>query len=349
MPVVEPRIARTAAAVAAAALAAFAAVPATAQQSPVPAPAPAPSPTPTAAPMVTFTLAQDAAPGATPWTEAGLLSYTIDRKGKDFYTIELNGDANFRLDALGKTSIGPSISYKRSNAETAPKDALQLGLVGKTRGGAAVPGPWSFYYSSTAKITYARTGIYPDRTKPPCDTDTTSVFCRKQYSESVKGSADFYPFVGNFERYADKDAPNKPRHGENVRALFWSFSPRIGVAHDEILDGAVDPVTHLKVTGGYTSVVGGAGLKLTPGLIDPPFEINLTGTVRQRVGASASRTDLTDRTEARMQLSATYFVLPQSEKGWRAAISVIWTEGGDSFAAQPKESTIVLAFRIGHF
>lgn len=332
------------------ALAPVGAVPAMAQEAPAPAPTPTAAPTPT--PKVTFTLAQDAAPGSKPWTEAGLFSYTIDRKGKDFYSIQLNGEANFRLDTIGRTSLGPSISYKRSSAETAPKDALEAGLVGKTRGGPKDPGPWDFFYSATANIAYARSGIYPDRTKAPCDTDTTSVFCRKQYSESVKGSVDFYPFIGNFERYADPKVARREAadtDDKDARALAWSFSPRIGFAHDEVLDGAVDPVTRVKVTGGYTSVLVGAGLKLTPGFVNPPFELNLTGTVRRRLGASPGRTDLTDRTEARMQISATYFIVPESEKGWRAGISVVWTEGGDSFEAQPKESTIVLAFRIGHF
>jgi hypothetical protein len=96
--------------------------------------------------------------------------------------------------------------------------------------------------------------------------------------------------------------------------------------------------------------LAGAGLELTPGFIDPRFKINLTGTIRQRLSQSPGRTDLTDQTEGRMQLSATYFVTPQDVKtGWRAGVSVIWTEGGDSFADQAKESTIVLAFRIGHF
>ncbi|MDF2386119.1 hypothetical protein JMG10_31925 [Nostoc ellipsosporum NOK] len=296
---------------------------------------------------VDFSLSQQSAPGAKPWEQPALLSYTIDRDGPDFYNVELNADLDigvYKAPAQGtEFSIGPSISYAGSNAKSSRQDNLAAGLTAKYR---TISASGEAGLRALAGLDYAREGIFPDRGKAPCDTDTTSVFCRKQHAESLKASLDLYPFLRWFEGSANESPPFKGRHN---RSLSWSFSPRIQIAHDDILDGAVDASTGAKVTGGVTSVLAGAGLKLTPGFINPPFEVNLTGTVRQRLSASSRRTDLTDKTEARMQLSATYFVAQSEDSGWRAGFSVIWTEGGDSFVDKPKESTIVLAFRIGHF
>lgn len=297
-----------------------------------------------------FKLSQEAAPGAKPWEKGALLSYTIDRAGPDFYNIQANAEIEIQVSASdSKTgpvtvmSLAPTASYKRSNASAAPTDALTMGMKGKYTLDSA-DGTRSL--GVDVNLDYGREGVFPDRSKPPCDTNTTSVFCRKQYSETFKSSADLYVFGDAFEGTMGLSGEQSGKHR---RGLSWSFSPRVQIAHDEILDGAVDPATGVKVTGGYTSIMGGAGLTLTPGFIDPWFEINLTGTVRQRIGKSAGRTDLTDRTEGRMQLSATYFITNPDAKGWRAGISVVWTEGGDSFADQKKESTIVFAFRIGRF
>jgi len=299
-------------------------------------------------PPVEFSLTQASDPGskAKPWEQPALLSYTIDRDGPDFYNIALNAEAEFLLDQASDFRLGPSVAYNRSNATDSKTDLLELGLSTQVR---HEPIDGDFLATVTGQLAYAREGIYPDRSQAPCDTDTTSEFCRKQFSEKLKGNIDFFPFISGFEDYADPSAVRKPRRGPHVRALAYSFSPRLELAHDEVLEGAIDAATGLKVTGGYTSVLAGAGLKLTPGFVDPPFELNLTGSVRQRIAASALRTDLTDRTEARMQASATYFITGSAENSWRAGISAIWTEGGDSFAGQPKASTIILAFRIGRF
>lgn len=294
---------------------------------------------------VVFRLSEASVPGAQPWQEPASLSFRIDRHGKDTADIALNLAADITVvpstikgDFVHTAYVGPSASYKFNNASDSRSDALKLGVAAKYWRdwrifGDKKPPADALFYAATLNVDYAREGVYPDRSKAPCDTDTTSAFCRKQFSESLKTSIGFYPFLRDFNTPADA-------------RLKVKFRPKFELAHDQILDGAIDPDTGGKVTGGYTTVFAGAGVRITP---SPVLEFNLTGGVRQRLASSRARANLIDRTEERTEISATYYVVPPSEKGWRAGFSVIWTEGGDSFAGSPKESTILLAFRIGHF
>jgi hypothetical protein len=315
-----------------------------------------PVPTPTAegdkTPAIRLNLAQAGVPGSMPWEEPAVVSYRIDRDGKDTYDVQLDGSMDVEIlqprlsgdTAVVAAYLGPSFSYKGSNASDARSDDLTLGLLAKFWRDQflfrrdAIPGD-ALFFALTGDVSYKRKGIYPDRSEPPCDTDTTSVFCRKQFSELLTANVDFYPYFRAFE--------GAQRHEDGTLGMRYSIRPRLELAGDSVLDAKVDPATGLKVSGDRLSALAGLGVELWP---TDRIELNATAAVRQRVTASRTRTDVPDKTEGRMQFGLTYHLLPlNADSPWKAGLSVVWTEGGDSFSGDEKESSIVLALRVGHF
>lgn len=315
-------------------------------------PVPQRSEEPAKPPIVRLNLAQAGVPGSMPWEEPAVVSYRIDRDGKDTYDIQLDGSVDVEIlrprladdDSVIAAYLGPSFSYKGSNAIDARSDALTLGLAAKFWRDQflfredAIPAD-ALFFALTGDLSYKREGIYPDRSQAPCDTDTTSVFCRKQFSELLTANVDFYPYLRAFE--------GAQRRENGTLGMRHSIRPRLELAGDSVLDAKVDPATGLKVSGDRLSALVGLGVELWP---TDRIELNATAAVRQRITASHTRTDVPDKTEGRMQLGVTYHLLPfTADSPWKAGLSVVWTEGGDSFAGDEKESSIVLAFRIGHF
>jgi hypothetical protein len=303
-------------------------------------------------PDVEVTITEDGAPTARPWEKAALLSGTIDRDGKDYFEVHVNAD--LQIDMLNDTdpdgptrtlALGPSLSWDRSTREGKEQDELKAGAVlyyyDEPNIGTVDPNSNPLFWAVQANADYARTAVYPDRKKPPCSLATAAPLCETQYKESVKGKLSVFPYLATFEDVASSGK------------LAYSFRPQLQLAHDEIVDGTLDETTLRKVTGGYTSVLVGAGLNLRPTFILPKFELNGTVQLRQRVGVSDSRASKIERSAERMELMATYFLMQDDgdskTKNWRVGLSITWTEGSDPLEDKPKASTIMFGVRAGRF
>ncbi|MBD3775161.1 MAG: hypothetical protein IE921_16450 [Rhodobacteraceae bacterium] len=303
-------------------------------------------------PSIEFTITEDGAPTAKPWEKAAIISGTIDRDGKDYFEVHANADLQFDLlndtDLDGPTQtlvLGPSFNWDRSTREGKEQDELKAGAVvyyyNEPNIGTIDPNSKPIFWAVQANADFARTAVYPDRKKPPCSLSTPSPLCEVQHKESIKGKLSLFPYFATFEDLTSD------------RKLAYSFRPQFQIAHDEILDGTLDAATLEKVTGGYTSVMVGVGLNLRPSFILPQFEINGTVQLRQRLGVSASRAAVTEKSAERMELTGTYFFLQDDgdpkTKNWRVGLSVTWTEGSDPFEDKPKASTIMFGLRVGRF
>lgn len=301
---------------------------------------------------VEVTITEDGAPTARPWEKAALLSGTIDRNGKDYFEVHVNADLQIGMlddkDPDGPTrtlALGPSLSWDRSTREGKEQDELKAGAVlyyyDEPNIGVADPDSNPVFWAVQANADYARTAVYPDRKKPPCSQASPMPVCETQYKESMRGKLSVFPYLATFE---DVTPDGK---------LAYSFRPQLQLAHDEIIDGTVDEMSLRKVTGGYTSVLVGAGFNLRPSFILPKFELNGTVQLRQRLGVSASRASKVERSAERMELMATYFIMQDDgdpkTKNWRVGLSVTWTEGSDPFEEKPKASTIMFGVRAGRF
>lgn len=315
-----------------------------AQASAPPAPPPPPPPSP-----IEYTLTEAGAPKAKPWESPALLSATIDRNGRDFFEVHLNGEVQIRMSEIAGNGhirtlqLAPTASWDRSSRPGKQQDELKIGLATRFFDDVDIrtvdPNSNPLFYSLSANVNYARTGVYPNLNAAPCNTTPASPLCRKQFNESVRGSLSLFPYFATFE---DVTANGR---------LAYSIRPQLQIAHDQIIDGTLNATTLQRITGGYSSAMVGLGIQLRPRFISPQFEFNLTGQLRQRLSASAARAPLIERTAERMEASLTYYLTredndPQT-RDWRVGLSVVWTEGSDPFENKPEASTIVFALRIG--
>lgn len=314
----------------------------------LPCPAQAQTPAPASGPE--YTLTEAGAPTARPWEKAAIVSGVIDRDGRDYYEVHANADLRFDLlqdrDADGPTrtlTLGPNLSWNRSTREGKEQNELKAGAVlhyfNEPSIGRIDPDSNPLFWALQVNADFARAAVYPDRKREPCSATAPSLLCEVQHKESLKGKASVFPFLAGFE---DLSADGR---------FAYSFRPQLQVAHEEILNGTLDPTTLTRVTGGYTSVLVGAGLNVRPQFALPRFELNATVQLRQRIGISGSRASLVERSAERIEVSATYFVAQDdgdsASKNWRVGLSVTWTEGSDPFEEKPKASTILFGLRIG--
>lgn len=301
---------------------------------------------------VQIILTEDGAPTARPWEKAAIISGTIDRNGRDYFEVHANADLQIDLlddmDINGPTrtlTMGPSISWDRSTREGREQNEWKAGTViyyyVDPNFTIIDPNSNPLFWSVQAGVDFASTAVYPDRNKAPCTAAGPNPLCTIQHNQSVRGKISVFPYLATFE---DVSADGR---------LAYSFRPQIQLAHDEILDGTLNPATLQKVTGGYTSVLIGAGLNLRPSFILPQFEFNATLQLRQRLAASGAREQAIEKSAERMELSATYFLkqddLNPTTKNLRVGLSVTWIEGSDPFENRPKASTIMFGLRIGRF
>lgn len=316
-------------------------------------------------------LTQENAPDSKPWEDPAKLSYTIVKGAPDQVSIQTNLELGFNLSEPDlkklqgrKRTIGSYFRYQRetgadkqNNLEFGAKYSVGYDIIAllnipdgfvidnptrEQRGRLAAIAEQSGNYTDVAYELlsgYARTKSYPDQSKAPCASTPLLPQCSTQTKESIRTSLAATLFNGNFEN----------RIGSSIA---FSFAPKLGLDHDLMLNSPLDLTTGLGMKGGYLSATGGAAIVITPGFINPGWELKASSQFRYKLDASATRSPSLERFAEKFEVSGTYyFVKPSSpvKKDWRAGLGVAFSVGGDPLTGAPDEKKIVIAFRLGKY
>jgi hypothetical protein len=303
-----------------------------------------------------FTLTEEAAPDSMAWDDPARISLTIDTRGADKFSAQINLEAQRAIYGLfggdRDGEIGGYVRWNRESGGSEQQDNLELGasldildstaMLDRPRfladpTAAANERRGSVTWSAKLSSGYARTATYPDLSAAPCTTTPTLPQCRVQFTESLRSSLQLVPGGVWQER-------------GSANGTSFSFEPRLGLDHDLLLNGPIDTATGLRTTGGYLSAIGSVKLKLAPGFIGARWELAASAQVRQALSRSTLRADDIEETAELYKLSATYFLLTPTEKSpWRIGLGVVYTNGSDPLTGKPDASTIVVSLRIGRY
>lgn len=321
-------------------------------------------------------------PDGKAWEDPARLSFTIDPKGEDIFSAQINIEIGAKLDrALAfsdpkfksgrDVSLGSFLRWNRESGGDDKQNNFELGanikigrnlanlyevdenfgnLTAEERSDLADARSKSIDYSFSGGVGYARTASYADVTVAPCDTNPNLLQCRTQHKESVRAKADialYSPRWHGINRVTDEKSEivSKP-------SFAHIFSPKFGLAYDHLINNVIDPKTLIIQRGGYLSTLAGLKFELSPSFISPRFEFSLDAQVRQALSRSTTRASALDKTAERLELSATYYpVLPGevTESQFRLGVGVTFTHGHDPLVGEPKGNKIVLALRAGFY
>lgn len=329
---------------------------------------------------LSWKLTEEQEPSGKAWEDPARLSFTVDPNGEDIFSarINLQLEAPLRTSTLtdGKkfrhgrdVKASGYFRWAKESGGSDRQDNLELGAgldIGRDLMGLYYIDPKELMSMSPLERTleaerrnkfldyavsigsgFARTASYADLDAAPCDTAPSLTQCKTQYSESIRTTAEvgFYrPDWQDLRKFdADKDG--------NGSRLAFIFSPKVGLAHDLLLNDPIDPATGLRKKGGYLSAVAGFSIKASPSFIDPRFELAASGQIRQSLALSSSREGSIDKTAEQFELSATYYpVMPEVQnQDLRLGLGLTYTHGHDPLLGEPKGDKIVFALKLGFY
>lgn len=308
-----------------------------------------------AAPGWNITLTEAAEPDSKAWEDPARISLTIDTRGKDKFSAQVNLEIQRSLTGLFEdrdSALGAYVRWNRESGGSEDQNNFEVGasfdVSPSTRifdrpAGAGDPTEeanrrsgsisWAFKLSSG----YARTAVYPDLGSAPCSITPTLAQCQVQFEESLRSGIQVVPF-GVWQE------------GGSAHGLSYSIEPKFGIDHDLLLNSPIDAVTGLRKTGGYLSAVAALKFKLTPGFISPRWELAASAQLRQALSRSLLRADEIEESAELFKASATYFfALPSDTSPWRVGFGVVYARGSDPLTGKPDASTFVFALRIGQY
>lgn len=328
----------------------------------------------------TITEAQE--PDGKAWEDPARFSFSIDPKGEDIFSAQINVEIGTKLgramvysdpkfksgrdvalntfvrwnresggdDKQNNFELGGNIKVGRNLSNLYDVDENFDSLTAEERSDLADVRSKSIDYSFTGGVGYARTASYADVTAAPCDSNPNLLQCRTQHKESVRAKGEialYSPSWHGINRVTDKKSGivSKP-------SFAHIFSPKFGLAYDYLINNVIDPKTLVIQRGGYLSTLAGLKVELSPSFISPRFEFSLDAQIRQALARSTTRAPTLDKTAERIELSATYYpVLPGdiTNSQIRLGVGVTYTRGHDPLVGEPKGSKIVLALRAGFY
>lgn len=295
-----------------------------------------------------LSLTEAAEPDSKAWEDPARLSFTIDPKGKDTFSAQVNAELKKALSKADERSrnLTGSLVWNRETSESSPQNNFEVGMgyevgysgamldrsAGRDPDEAAKKIDASYQFG----LAYARTANYGDPTTTACIGTPTLPQCGTQFAESIRGTAAANLFNPHFENFKN--------------GFGFSFEPQIGAAIDYRLNNPVNVDTGVVATGAYGSISGGIVLKLFPDPESANWEVKLSAKLRQALFIDQSRKDEIDETAELLKAGATYyFVKPSETSDWRAGVGVTYTRGGDPLAGNKKANSIVFSLRIGRY
>jgi hypothetical protein len=296
----------------------------------------------------TWGLTEASEPESKAWEDPARLSFTIDPKGKDTFSAQINAEVKRVLSDQGERNraLTANVVWNRETSESAKQNNFEIGagyeigysysMLDRGAKSDADQAKKKFDAAYQFGIGYARTANYGDASTVLCIATPSLRQCGTEFAESVRGTAALNFFNPLFENFQS--------------GFGFSFEPQIGAAIDYRLNNPINVDTGIVAKGGYGSISGGIILKLLPDPDAPDWEIKLSAKVRQTVFVSASREDEIRKTAELLKASATYyFVKPSSDDDWRAGLGVTYTRGGDPLAGNKRANSIVFSLRIGRY
>lgn len=303
-----------------------------------------------------FTLQAAQVPTDQPWTEPAKVSYTINTRGRDSYSVDVAGRGVFDL---GAPFFGiAELSWNRNNQTGKQQNNLQaaaglhLELDNTPSDGpiTSASGLRSFYLDG--RISYNRKAVYADTTTAFCVANPAAITCNTQHVESLRGTIDFSPHLPFFEsdqRFVQPAAGDSPAHYEGP-AVAHSFGMTGTFFVDGILNNKVNPATGNAVTGTVSGFRGVAGLALSPRFSDYRLNFRVSVQAIQTTSRSAGRVEGFDDFSHLFTASVDYDLGPGSlvpGRGFRPSVGITYTDGSDPLAGRPDQSTITIGFRLG--
>lgn len=305
--------------------------------------------------VITLQAAQ--VPTDQPWTEPAKLSYTINTRGRDSYSVDVAGRGVFDL---GAPFFGiAELSWNRNNQTGKQQNNLQAaaGLhleFDNTPSQGPITsrdGLWSLFVDG--RISYNRKAVYADRTTAFCVANPTAIICNTQHVESIRGTIDVSPHLGFFESDQRFVPPavgdTTPAHYEGP-AVAHSFGTTGTFFVDSILDNKINPATGNAITGRVSGFKGVAGLALSPRFSDYRLNFRVSVQAIQTTSRSAGRVDDFNDFSHLFTASVDYDLGQGSlvpGRRFRPSVGITYTDGSDPLAGRPDQSTITVGFRLG--
>jgi hypothetical protein len=282
-----------------------------------------------------LTLTEQSAPDSTPWTDPAVISYTVNNDGKDSYALSAAVAALYDLNTDSAARFGLTGVIQRNNQTSKRQNNIELGVKF-----IAEPATLTSYTKITLSTGYARTATYPTDPLPAtCGAMPTLPNCVTQYKESIRTIGSIIPFFW-----------------EDLTKAGWgySFAPRIDLFSDNLTDNVFNAKIGAREKGAYTGGLLGLSLLVQPNFIDPRWKLKISGQIRERFHASATRRPGIEKTAKLGSVETLYYLNDDVDKDgkknpFRVAVSVSYTKGEDPLPGKPKKDTVLFAFKVGAF